>query len=131
MTKKEKRQKIFDKYGGRCAYCGCEITMQNFNADHLKPLLRGRGLDTAAAIKWRGTDDIENMMPSCRSCNNRKNALNIEQFRQEISLQIERLKRDSNQFNLALRYGLIEITDSPVEFYFERVESQKNSETLN
>jgi hypothetical protein len=37
--KKEDRQKVFDKYGGRCAYCGCELPA-NWHCDHLEPVNR-------------------------------------------------------------------------------------------
>lgn len=120
MIKKEKRKAVFNKFGGRCAYCGCEISERNFNEDHLKPLRRDQELETHEAIRLRGNDDFENLMPSCRSCNSWKKVYTIEQFRSEISKQIERLKRNSNQFCLALRYGLIQETGEPVKFYFER-----------
>lgn len=37
--KKSDRQKIFDKYGGRCAYCGCELTGK-WCIDHIEPVGR-------------------------------------------------------------------------------------------
>ncbi len=35
MTKTD-RQKIFDKYGGKCAYCGCEL-QKGWHVDHVEP----------------------------------------------------------------------------------------------
>lgn len=29
------RQQIYEKFGGRCAYCGCEITIKEMQADQL------------------------------------------------------------------------------------------------
>ena len=121
MTKKEQRKAVFNKYGGRCAYCGCEITENNFVEDHIKPLYRNS--KPHEYLNRKGDDCLENRNPSCRSCNTRKNVLTIEKFRAEISKQVERLKRDSNQFNLALRYGLIKETNEPVIFYFEKHEA--------
>lgn len=37
--KKEDRQKIFDKYGGRCAYCGCEL-LKGWHVDEIEPVRR-------------------------------------------------------------------------------------------
>jgi 5-methylcytosine-specific restriction endonuclease McrA len=37
--KKADRQKIFDKYGGRCAYCGCEL-QKGWHVDHIDPVVR-------------------------------------------------------------------------------------------
>lgn len=36
---KADRQKVFEKYGGRCAYCGCELK-RNWHCDHLEPVNR-------------------------------------------------------------------------------------------
>lgn len=40
---KQVRQKVFDKYNGRCAYCGCDLT-KSFHVDHFNPLMRGKKL---------------------------------------------------------------------------------------
>jgi 5-methylcytosine-specific restriction endonuclease McrA len=37
--KKSDRQKIFDKYDGHCAYCGCELT-KGWHVDELLPVRR-------------------------------------------------------------------------------------------
>lgn len=37
--KKADREKIFYKYGGRCAYCGCELT-KGWHVDHIEPNLK-------------------------------------------------------------------------------------------
>lgn len=38
MNKKD-RQLIFDKYNGRCAYCGCELT-KGWHVDEIEPVRR-------------------------------------------------------------------------------------------
>ncbi len=114
MTKKELRRKIFEKYDGCCAYCGCDITLENFQIDHIKPLRRD---DT---LHENGLDTEDNMMPVCRSCNLRKGVLSIETFRSQLSKDVERLKRDVPKFNLLLRFGLVHLRERPVVFYFEK-----------
>lgn len=52
---KEDRMKVYQKCGGRCAYCGCEIEYKDMQIDHVKPLRIG------------GADEINNMLPACRS----------------------------------------------------------------
>lgn len=37
--KKADRQKVFDKYGGKCAYCGCEL-INGWHVDHIEPIGR-------------------------------------------------------------------------------------------
>ena len=34
LTRAE-RETVYNKYGGHCAYCGCEIPFKGFNVDHL------------------------------------------------------------------------------------------------
>ena len=38
MTKKD-RQIVFDKYNGKCSYCGCELT-KGWHVDHIEPIVR-------------------------------------------------------------------------------------------
>lgn len=38
--KKSDRDKIFQKYGGRCAYCGCDLSGRRWNVDHIEPVNR-------------------------------------------------------------------------------------------
>ena len=38
MTKKD-RQIVFDKYNGKCAYCGCEL-VKGWHVDHIEPIVR-------------------------------------------------------------------------------------------
>ena len=33
---KQQREAVFNKYGGRCAYCGCELTLRTMQVDHIK-----------------------------------------------------------------------------------------------
>ena len=34
---KTTRQKVLDKYGGHCAYCGKELDLKTLRVDHLHP----------------------------------------------------------------------------------------------
>jgi len=43
MTRKELRQKVYNKYDGRCAYCGCEL-QKGWHVDELLPVQRNRKL---------------------------------------------------------------------------------------
>lgn len=41
LTKKQ-RAELRMKFGGRCAYCGCELG-EKWHADHVKPVIRFNG----------------------------------------------------------------------------------------
>jgi len=107
------REKVFKKYGGHCAYCGCVVSFNKFQVDHIHP-----------KFKWhwpegKNIDREENLNPACAPCNRFKSTMNIELFRQEIFAQVNRALETSTQFQRALRYGQVVINPKPVIFYFE------------
>jgi hypothetical protein len=63
-----KRGTVFDKTGGRCAYCG-EPLSKEWHFEHVQPLAMG------------GSNAVSNLLPSCRACNAEKAAHSIEQYR--------------------------------------------------
>ena len=112
---KAQRKALHDKYKGHCAYCGCELH-DIWHADHLKPIVRN-GNETCLSPE---NDTIENMMPSCPSCNMIKNSFTLEQFRENIQNFVRSLNNYDVQYKFAKKFGLIEETGKSVKFYFER-----------
>jgi hypothetical protein len=89
--------------------------------DHIEPKFRGfSDKEIERYGRDRGDDSLSNLNPSCTRCNRWKSTYSLEQFREEISKQCERLKRDSNQYRMALDYGLITETQNQVVFWFEK-----------
>ena len=113
--KKELRQKVYWKYGGRCAYCGTEIEFKKFQVDHFWPKY------LAHMEPSLDNNRFDNLMPSCAKCNNYKHGMRPETFRSEIALQVTRLIIGNSQFGRALRYGQVKITESPIVFLFEKL----------
>ena len=104
---KATRIKVWEKYNKRCAYCGCELEYKDMQVDHIESRYYG------------GSDDIENLNPSCRMCNFYKQENSVEFLRKQLGLIVGRLQKVFI-FRLAVKYGLIEITEKPIRFYFER-----------
>ncbi len=102
---------VYDKLGGHCAYCGCEISLREMQVDHITPLRKG------------GIDALSNMFPACRSCNHYKSTLTVQQFRQMIERMPAALMRDSVTYKNAVRFGVVTPSPHPVVFYFERKEA--------
>lgn len=109
---KETRQKVYDKYNGRCAYCGREIEYKDMQVDHF-----------IAKKAWNeeGADDISNLMPSCRMCNHYKRANPLELFRRYIQ-EINRKLRNNYIYKVGVSYGNVIENEKSIEFYFEKVE---------
>lgn len=70
--KATKREKVFLKYGGHCAYCGQPLRADTFTVDHVIPQSRG------------GTSRISNLLPCCHHCNQLKGAESIDMLRIEL-----------------------------------------------
>lgn len=109
---KKNRESVYQKYGGRCAYCGRKIAYKDMQVDHFRPI---RAWNTENA----GADNIANLMPSCRMCNHYKRANSLETFRRYIE-EIPRKLRDNYIFKIGIAYGNIVENEKPIAFYFEK-----------
>ncbi|GAB3937540.1 HNH endonuclease [Larkinella terrae] len=125
MPTKKEREIIFNKFNGRCAYCGCELT-KGWHVDELEPCIRNHRWDRQKRkFVHDGTYqhperlNIDNQMPACASCNINKHSESLEGFRQLIAGFLKSLNRDSTQYKIAKRYGFIQEVEKPVVFYFE------------
>lgn len=114
LSNKRNRKKVFNKYDGRCAYCGDHLP-DRWHIDHVVP----KHLGEFESIK--GLNILDHCNPSCRSCNISKNGFRLEVWRTEIEKKIDRMRRDSTNYNILKRFGLIEEIGGPVVFYFEKI----------
>ena len=115
MRNKE-REIIFNKYNGKCAYCGCEL-QKGWHIDHLEPIRRGvlKGGKTMHPER----NCMDNYMPSCASCNINKHSESIESFRSHIKGYMKHLNEISTQYKIAKRYGLVTENNKEIIFHFE------------
>ena len=103
---------IYTKTGGRCAYCGCDLRFEDMQVDHVVPL---------NGWSEKGSDTLDNMLPSCRSCNHYKRRSTLECFRKILEAMPYVLMRDSVTYKNAVRFGLVDPKPHKVVFYFERL----------
>jgi len=66
-------------------------------------------------------DTMDNYLPSCCSCNIYKHTYRLEKFRHAIERMPDVLQRDAATFRHAVRFGMVEIKQHPVVFYFEQI----------
>jgi 5-methylcytosine-specific restriction endonuclease McrA len=118
MTKKD-REAVFNKYEGRCAYCGCELS-KGWHTDHLKPVRRS--VRKNGRLRYPNRDCLENCMPACASCNINKHQMSLEDFRNLIAGFMKHLNERNTQYKIAKRYGLVVEVDKEIKFYFEKTE---------
>ena len=104
------RQSVYEKYSGRCAYCGKKIAYKDMQVDHFIPK---RGWTES------GCDDVSNLMPSCRMCNHYKRANPLELFRTYIQ-EIPRKLRQNYIYKIGVAYGNVIENEKPIVFFFEK-----------
>jgi 5-methylcytosine-specific restriction endonuclease McrA len=108
------RIRIWAKTGGRCYYCGSLLEHKTtFCIDHIVPRISGGG------------DELENVVPACRSCNSAKGTKQLEEFRFYKRMQ-KYEKQNGVSFNaeqLSYLRGIgMEINIPPHLFWFEAEE---------
>jgi len=117
---KIERELVYNKYNGRCAYCGCKLDYKDMQVDHIVPIFRNVNEERPYGLE-RGNESVENSNPSCRACNKRKGVLSVEEFRAELEKCHERMLRDNPNYRQLVRYGQIKLVDNGrVKFYFEK-----------
>jgi len=111
-----KREKVYNKFNGKCAYCGCDL-QKGWHIDHIEPMIS----DLRGGYAKPENDNFSNLNPSCASCNVQKNSHTLEQFRRNIKQFVASLNQYSTQYKFAKRYGLVSENDIEVKFYFEQL----------
>lgn len=110
---KKTRVAVYKKFDGHCAYCGRHIAYNDMQVDHFKPQRAWNPEDS-------GTDDIENLMPSCRMCNHYKRAHDLETFRRYIA-EIPRKLQENYIYKVGIAYGNVLENPKAIKFHFEKV----------
>lgn len=128
---KRQRAALRAKYDGRCGYCGCAL--DKMQADHIEPVTRlvndpyGKPLPPhQRRLIHPERNTVANMMPACPPCNLHKGGYRLEEWRQVLSRAPEIVAREKSIFRAAVRFGIVEVKNGPVVFYFERNRGECN-----
>lgn len=113
MTRK--RRTVYDKYGGRCAYCGCDISSY-FEVDHIIPtsifeisIKYSHNIPPFLThLKEEDRNHPDNLTPACLSCNAKKSKKDLATFRAYLEKK----------------------SGCPVKFYFELLKESNLHENL-
>jgi 5-methylcytosine-specific restriction endonuclease McrA len=108
---KKTRQIVYEKYDGRCAYCG-NLLVKGWHVDHIQPKTAG------------GCDGFENLNPSCYACNNYKCHSSLETFRmytkQMLNEKLHYLFKSKTKMQVAINFGAVILKEWDGLFYFEK-----------
>lgn len=93
------RKIIYEKTGGLCHICGCELNLNDFGADHVR------------AYSQKGSDNIDNFLPSCHPCNGYRWNYSPEEVQWIFKLGIWLRTRIQERENIGLIAGADFILD--------------------
>ena len=133
VLSKTNRAVLREMFGGRCAYCGCELHLTRWHADHVEPCQRvnkwvnnppgststHRMVHTGEYAN-PGANRPDNFMPSCVPCNIDKSDMHLDSWRARLQDRVRVLRDNYSAFRHAERFGLVEVKDAPIIFFFER-----------
>ncbi len=128
----KKRNIIFNKYNGKCAYSGTELK-DDWQVDHVKP----RIMFEIGSYQYEGNpNDINNLVPCQKIINHYKRALDLETFRTwflaGLHVRLKKLpknpkveksiKKKAYLLEVAYLFGISEDSPFSGKFYFEKLE---------
>lgn len=122
---KAQRATLKAMFGGRCAYCGCELG-DRWHADHVEPVIRklaivGNRMVTTGEMHKPERNRHDNLFPSCVPCNIDKSSNNLDHWRRKLEESCDVLGRNNATYRHGVRFGLIQEARQPIVFYFERL----------
>lgn len=115
-----KRATVLSKTNGVCSYCGVILNQNDFVIDHVHPRAKG------------GNNNINNLLPSCKSCNAAKCAKSLEQFRRMCAFRDVYNTSLFNQAQIDFIYenGMAEKIGVDTSFIFHFENMELNHETV-
>jgi 5-methylcytosine-specific restriction endonuclease McrA len=126
---KSVRERVYNKYEGRCAYCGKVLEYKQMQVDHYYPQCKERFYSRRFGIDVHAE---ENLMPTCRRCNHYKRSATPKQFKTLMKTLHERLEA-IYILKVAVDFGMATIQPFDGLFYFEKLkarEAAKERESL-
>jgi 5-methylcytosine-specific restriction endonuclease McrA len=107
-----RRKSVLNMSGGKCWYCGNSLTIDTLTVDHVLPVAEG------------GSNDPQNLVPSCKSCNSKKKHKSMEEFRAIMSRTDGWVRFSQEQKNFLLTRAGVDIdkvlSGDDYVFWFER-----------
>lgn len=96
-----------------------ELEYKDMQVDHVKSVFANT--DVSHTMTEEEMYSEKNLLPACRQCNFYKSYGNLESFREALTNTLMKNLQKTFQYRLAIKYGLIQESIEPVQFYFEKI----------
>lgn len=117
VISKTKRMKVMEKTNFRCAYCGVELPENYHAVEHVIPKCKG------------GSNNIDNLLPTCLHCNSSKYKNSLSRFRYMLSCKKIGMEPFSEKVIQNYREHGYELPMPPlIDFYIEKITGKKLGE---
>ena len=133
-----KRERIYNKFGGRCAYTGKPLG-DDWQVDHVRSKIMNEGAAYYQSVDLdeisrmiKSVDNIDNLFPAIRIVNHYKRSLDLEGFRDRMTTFHKRLakqpknpvcersiRRKEYMCKVADAFGITHEKPFSGKFYFE------------
>ena len=131
----KKRDRIYQKYNGLCAYSGTPLE-PDWQIDHIKPVIRSL---FTGKMMFKNADKEDNMLPVQKIINHYKHSYDLETFRTwllgGLHLRLKKLpknprsprtiKRKEYVLRVADYFGITPDKPFSGKFYFETVNTER------
>lgn len=137
------RDRVFAKFGGRCAYCGWMLN-DKWQVDHAISKCYWFMVDPE---DMKAVNNFENLNPACKECNHYKRSHCVESFYHHVGFReymmkfhirlgklpkktmvAKTTKRKAYMYAIADRYNITPTQPFSGKFYFETLSSVRNDE---
>ena len=107
MASKQERGLIFNKYGGKCAFCGTDLE----KGWHISPLIPSEIVITDEGRLRKSNDEIGNKLPSCKSCDLSRiqlsygeKTMTVEHFKKSIWFSFNQMLKSNPDYKKDIRF---------------------------
>lgn len=130
------RDIIYNKFKGKCAYCGHKIKIGDMQVDHIIPKstysfhmeTKHKVPAFLSHLTIHDVNHVDNLFPSCQVCNLRKLNYSLEDFRGEVGELVNILENKSQTYKLAKRFNFVTTKRvKSFKFYFEHEQENRNN----
>lgn len=131
-----KKDVIYQKFGGRCAYCGHKMKIGDMQIDHIIPKstysfhmeTRHKVPSFLSHLTIQDMNHVDNLFPSCQVCNLSKLNYSLEDFRNQVSELVNILENKSQTYKMAKRFNFVKTKKvKSFKFYFENEQENRDN----